>query len=256
MIDQFTQKTQEELKYYVYALIDPRDNKIFYIGKGYGNRVFFHINETIINPTESEKLGIIRTIKIANECVKHVIVRHGLEEREAFLVESVLIENLTFKDFSEVAKITNIVAGHHSFYRGIMTADECEILYNCEVLNVEQVNHQVLLININRTFDGKKNRKNTDPIYIRSNIYEATRGWWVLDVGRARNVEYVLAEYKGVIRAVFKPRKWVQDIENRGERRWGFEGDEVLDKEILHLYLNKAVLKIQGMANPVRYFNV
>jgi hypothetical protein len=59
-----------------------------------------------------------------------------------------------------------------------------------------------------------------------------------------------------VSRAVFKPRKCVQDIENRGERRWGFEGDEVLDKEILHLYLNKAVLKIQGMANPVRYFNV
>ncbi|MDD2962194.1 MAG: hypothetical protein PHR45_08985 [Muribaculaceae bacterium] len=35
-------KTIEELKYYVYALIDPRNGKIFYICKGYGNRVFQH----------------------------------------------------------------------------------------------------------------------------------------------------------------------------------------------------------------------
>ena len=25
--------------FYVYALIDPRDNKVFYIGKGNGNRI-------------------------------------------------------------------------------------------------------------------------------------------------------------------------------------------------------------------------
>ena len=36
----FNQKTIEELKYYVYCLIDPRDSKIFYVGKGKGNRVF------------------------------------------------------------------------------------------------------------------------------------------------------------------------------------------------------------------------
>ena len=41
MTEIFSQKTQEELKSYVYILIDPRDNKIFYVGKGYGNRVFF-----------------------------------------------------------------------------------------------------------------------------------------------------------------------------------------------------------------------
>lgn len=66
MIEQFSQKTQEELKYYVYILIDPRDNKIFYVGKGYGNRVFFHINEAIFNPIGTEKLEIIRAIKLEN----------------------------------------------------------------------------------------------------------------------------------------------------------------------------------------------
>ncbi len=52
MVECFSQKTQEELKYYVYLLIDPRDDKIFYVGKGYGNRVFYHINEAIISKRE------------------------------------------------------------------------------------------------------------------------------------------------------------------------------------------------------------
>ena len=37
---EFRQKVKEALGYYVYALVDPRDWKIFYIGKGKGNRIF------------------------------------------------------------------------------------------------------------------------------------------------------------------------------------------------------------------------
>ena len=35
-MERFSNKTIEKLQYYVYALIDPRDKKIFYIGKGKG----------------------------------------------------------------------------------------------------------------------------------------------------------------------------------------------------------------------------
>ncbi len=254
MIELFSQKTQEELKYYVYILIDPRDNKIFYVGKGYGNRVFSHINEAIFNPSTNEKLETIRAIKKENLKIKHFIVKHGLEEKEALIVESVLIDFLTFKDFAEVAKISNIVAGHNSFNQGIKTVNECEILYNCEELKKEDIKHNLLVININKTYDNKRKKKINNPIYDRPNIYEATRGWWVLDKKRAENSDFVLSEYKGIIRAIFKPEKWVQDIENRGPKRWGFEGSEITDKEILNIYLNKEVPKIKGMANPIRYF--
>ncbi len=254
MIEQFSQKTQEELKYYVYVLVYPKDNKIFYIGKGISNRVFSHINEAILNPKETDKLEIIRAIKMTNLNVSHFIVRHGLEENEAILLESVLIDFLTFKDFKVVAKISNIVSGHHSFNQGIKTVDECEILYNCEELKEEDIQQNVLVININKTFDNKRKKKNSIPIYVRPNIYEATRGWWVLDKNRAENSDYVLAEYKGVIRAIVKPERWVQDIENRGVKRWGFEGSKITSKEILDLYMNKEVPKIRGMANPIRYF--
>ena len=44
---EFKQSVKEALAYYVYALVDPRDHKIFYIGKGKNNRVFQHAAATI-----------------------------------------------------------------------------------------------------------------------------------------------------------------------------------------------------------------
>ena len=34
MLQDFSARTEEALKYYVYLLVDPRDGKIFYVGKG------------------------------------------------------------------------------------------------------------------------------------------------------------------------------------------------------------------------------
>jgi hypothetical protein len=251
----FSQRTKENLGYYVYILIDPRDKKIFYVGKGIDNRVFNHVNSSIESPVETEKLDVIREIKNLGFEVEHYIVRHNLEEKEAFLVESVLIDFLTFKDFNDVAKIANIVSGHHSFLQGIKTVQECEILYNCQELKKSDIQHKIIVININNSFDTKRRKKTKIPLYDRENIYEATRGWWVLDPKRAKAVDFVLAEYKGIIRAIFKPHYWTQDLENKGPRRWGFIGEEITSKELTELYLHKSVPKAIGMANPVRYFD-
>ncbi len=40
----FDEKIRQKLNYYVYMLIDPIDNKPFYIGKGLENRVFNHLS--------------------------------------------------------------------------------------------------------------------------------------------------------------------------------------------------------------------
>jgi len=36
----FSNAVIEQLSYYVYLLIDPRTDKVFYVGKGAGNRIF------------------------------------------------------------------------------------------------------------------------------------------------------------------------------------------------------------------------
>lgn len=41
----FDDVVQQRLGRYVYALRDPRDNKVFYVGQGSGNRLFDHFNE-------------------------------------------------------------------------------------------------------------------------------------------------------------------------------------------------------------------
>ena len=41
-LDGFSPYVQERLGYYVYLLSEPPDGRIFYVGKGKGNRVFSH----------------------------------------------------------------------------------------------------------------------------------------------------------------------------------------------------------------------
>lgn len=62
---EFSTKTQENIGYYVYALVDPRDGKFFYIGKG--NRVFDHVKGAMESDAESEKIETIKAIQKAGK---------------------------------------------------------------------------------------------------------------------------------------------------------------------------------------------
>lgn len=62
IMKKFSNKVIEELWYYVYAFIDPRDNKIFYIANGRGNIVFQHCFAAIQGDDETLKLDTIRII--------------------------------------------------------------------------------------------------------------------------------------------------------------------------------------------------
>ena len=65
MEEVFKTSVIEALQYYVYCLVDPRTNRIFYIGKGSGNRIFNHANDALNDNLSSLKLNIIREVPIA-----------------------------------------------------------------------------------------------------------------------------------------------------------------------------------------------
>ena len=257
----FSEKALQSLNgYYVYALIDPRIDKVFYIGKGIGDRVFNHEIESNKSPdSEKIKLQTISSIEKAGLNVKRVIVNWGLTESEAFAAEASLINLLNFT--SEI-KLSNIVAGHH--VHESLTVEDFELRYGAEHLKEEDIKHNILVIKINRLFHWNMTPKE---------LYDATRGNWIVSISRARReIDYVFAVYNQLIVAVYKPDEWhyvreMIDVPRPHEFKNGIDEKvaarvyfisknyEALD-ESQQFYLHKSIagLKVnQSAQNPVTY---
>jgi hypothetical protein len=100
------------LQFYVYVLLDPRDDSVFYVGKGKGERALHHVDE--VKPLiaqgamlESAKHRRIQEILAAGGEPQALVVARFGEEEQAHAVESVLI-NFGY-DFE---RLTNSVRGH------------------------------------------------------------------------------------------------------------------------------------------------
>jgi hypothetical protein len=71
-INKFSQKSIEKLKYYVYALKDPSNNEVFYIGKGKDNRIFDHVVEDI-NLDKAKIAKILEIQSTENDVIREII---------------------------------------------------------------------------------------------------------------------------------------------------------------------------------------
>lgn len=244
----FKQKVKEALGYYVYVLVDPRDNKIFYIGKGKGNRLFQHADAAIVDKSHNLKLDTIRSIKSEGKEVVYYIIRHNLEESEAFLVESALIDILTYPKINHNNQLTNLIAGHHQWDEGIKSIDEINTLYDCPKIEVK---NNILLVSLNKSYNQAKAKG----IYKRFDIYESTRKYWKISRNKSEQINYVLGVYKGVVRCVIKveSHKFVSQTEDGTiflTPRCCFEG-EICPNSI---YMNKDVSDYPfGRGGAVRY---
>lgn len=227
---EFPQTVSESIGYYVYALIDPRNDEIFYIGKGNGNRIFNHVESAISSYDSSRKLNRIREILKSNLEVKHIILRHGLTEDESFEIESCCI------DLIGLDKLTNEVSGHDSESRGIMTVDEIMMQYDLQPAKIEE---PAIIININKKFAKGMTEEE---------LYQATKQAWKLGAKKEK-AKIILASYKGIVREVFEISKWytVND-------RSGFDGT-VARQEIRSKYWNRSVKNYikAGNQNPIKY---
>ena len=228
----FTQSVIEQLGYYVYFLRDPRDYKVFYVGKGKGNRVFEHVAGTLASATESEKMDRIREISQAGKSVEHFVLRHGLSESSAFEVEAAII------DFVGLPNVANIQGGRNSTDFGIRTTEEVSAMYSAAPFETHE---RVILINIHKLF--RRDMTATE-------LYDATRKEWRIGP-RREYAEYAVATYRGLTREVYKICRWYQI-----GLRWGFDGKLADEPTRSNLrYMSSAHLIVPGAANPFRYVN-
>ena len=202
----FSDEVIEELNYYVYKLIDPRNGQVFYIGKGRGNRVFQHMSEEI-NFTEDEdcinlKISTIREIRSNGLSVIPIIHRHGMNEETAFEVEAALID--------ATPGLTNIQDGHGNHERGSASVQEIITKYTAERVTFDE---NVIVIKV---------RPNT-VLACNGDIYEAGRNWWRLNRERAARAELAIISVQGIIRGVYTNLTWRRQ---RNSDRIGFTGEE------------------------------
>lgn len=240
-IKKFPQEVFEQLKYYVYRLIDPRNGETFYVGKGKGNRLFSHMEAATSEEKFDElndKLATIREIHIAGLSVIHVIHRHGMDENTAFEVEAALID--------AYPNATNIMGGSHSNDYGPMHAQEIITKYAAKEV---EFYHKVIIINVNQS-------------KIERNLYNAVRVAWRISKKKAVDAEYVLAVSNGLVIGVFKPKIWLPTtkenfpiLDNDVPNRFGFIGEEA-SLDIKTIYIHKRIpdsYRKKGASNPIKY---
>ena len=239
---EFSPSVIEKIKYYVYLLKDPETNEVFYVGKGEKNRVFVHVNDALKDQKETDKLHKkIREIRAKGGTVKYEILRHGLEENEAFEVEAALIDHIG------LSELTNKIYGYDASNRGKMSIDEIIAKYCAKLIDIKEPS---VLIIINQQFGRNISQ---------DELYEITRGNWVMGEKRRKDAKFAFAIKNGVVRQVYKINKWdsinVTDLKGKQKKRWQFEGEVALD---LQHYIGGSVesyLGKKGAQNPIRYVN-
>lgn len=251
IMSSFSEHVQDALEFYVYRLVDPRDAKTFYVGKGRGNRVFAHIAEASAADLERivHKLDCIREIKAAGKEVVHVIHRHGLTEKEAYEVEAALLDTYT--------DLANLQGGYHSDERGAMTATEINAIREPRPAHITE---KVVLINIRREW------YRGIPAEI---LYERTCRYWYCNP-LLHSAEYAMAICYGVIREVYRIDDWTRvdlskvrhdPTRKAGGKglparkiRWEFKGRPSIE---MQRYVSQSVRHLQapGAQNPIKWVN-
>lgn len=192
---------------YVYALADPREegalkDRIFYIGKGNGNRCFNHAKIEMDGEPLNEgelKIAKIREIRSKGNDVEVLIVRHGLTDPEAHALETALIPLLGD---------TNKVAGHgdREFW---LTENQVKEIHDRPVErgDIGLLRGNVLFVSLNRQ-DSTKLLKTV----VEDEVAHVTLGSWNLNVRDSRRVDCVVGVKNSLILSIFETEKTPENI--------------------------------------------
>lgn len=233
------------LGYYVYLYVDPLDDRVFYVGKGKGDRVLAHLSEE----GESRKLRILQEIREHGLEPQIDILAHQLPDEEtAFRIEAAAI------DLLGLGQLANAVRGWRSIQSGRLPLSELVIYYAARPV---EVTDPALLIRINRLYRHRMSA---------NELYEATRGVWKVGP-RREGARLALAVFEGVTREVYTIEAWhpagtlpylsrpAEEVDAPG--RWEFSG-RVAPEVTRSRYRDRSVAAYfkRGQQNPVVYVNI
>jgi hypothetical protein len=232
----FPSEVSEQLRSYVYLYSDPRNGQPFYVGKGVGDRVFSHLEDE----NDSKKVKKIKELRSDSREPKIEMLRFGLSDDQATLLEAAIIDLLGLKN------LTNKVHGEHSRSFGRVTVGE---LLSQKTAKPAKIEHPALLITINRLYRSDMSSRE---------LLEATRGIWKLGKRREK-AEIAMAVYQGIVREVYRIKSWHQagtliyktrdGAKFKGSGRWEFDGE--VAEDFREQYSGKSVGK--SGQNPIRY---
>jgi len=236
----------EKLSYYVYLYINPIDNRIFYVGKGKGNRVFEHLKSN----SETRVAQIVKEIQANGQNPLIEILAHGLpNEDTAYKIEAAVI------DVIGVDNLANAVRGWRSGFYGRMDIKQLVSLYHKERVEIDE---PAILIKLIWSYHYGMSE---------AELYDGTRGVWKLS-NRRNSAKYAFAVYEGIVREVYEIQQWFpagstfnsRDPEGQELReysdRWEFIG-RVAASEVRNKYLLKSVEHYFGeySRSPITYVN-
>ena len=246
MLTKFSQTTMKKLGFYVYAYYEPGEDTPFYIGKGSGNRVFDHLKAE----GRSEKARRIRALRKEGLEPEIKILAHGLDEDTALSIETAAIELVG------IEWLTNEKRGTGSGWNGAIEVSRLETRYNPEELCEDDIQDNIILIRINQDYSSGMSA---------FELYEATRGYWVVNPENAKKADYAIAVYKGLTLEAYQIKDWYpagstlmmkerglkkRELENRHE----FVG-KIAPEYIRDRYVGKHVEAFfsPGNKNPIKY---
>ena len=235
-MQKFSNNTVAELKSYVYGLKYPNTARnYFYIGKGTGNRVFSHVNQKIKSGIKDPKFDVIQSLKKQGG-PEIDIIRHGLTNEQALLLEATLI------DVFGVKQITNKVKGVDSGKYGIMSLKNIEANYKGKDFDADI---SAVCFKINQAWHKDMTEEH---------LYNKVRGNWALNINRAKKAEYGIGVCDGVIRGIYKICNWERGRSSTRSYRYFFNGykEEKMQKYVGYNLTNHLGHAVRG---PLFYYN-
>ena len=222
--------TREALKFYVYALRDPRNHEVFYIGKGKGERILQHVAEAKKDPkSEKAKLKRIKEIESEGLEVEHLFLRTGMKTAaEALAIEQAVIDAFLANRATSngASKLTNLVAGHEHDERGLASLDT--ILGRYGKAKTPAVNRPILVLKLNRKWL---------PEMSSVDLLKVSRRAWGVGAEIRERAEIAFVISFGIIRGVYDIDRnaWEPALDDKGKLKWQFNGKSTSQPELLDL---------------------